>query len=106
MEKMISRTAAINEVERAKVRVSHSVERAITRGVIEIVDDIGKSIAGLPVTEQKTGKWVGADTQCGIACFVCGVAVDDFCHSADYIDLDYEPNFCPNCGAKMDEVTT
>ena len=32
------------------------------------------------------------------------VAVDDFCHSADYIDLDYEPNFCPNCGAKM-EVT-
>lgn len=47
------------------------------------------------------GKWVGADAQCGIACSVCGVAVDDFCHSADYIDLDYEPNFCPNCGADM-----
>lgn len=47
------------------------------------------------------GKWVGSDTQCGIACSICGVAVDDFCHSADYIDLDYEPNFCPNCGADM-----
>ena len=47
------------------------------------------------------GKWVGEDTQCGIACSVCGVAVDDFCYSADYIDLDYEPNFCPNCGADM-----
>ena len=51
------------------------------------------------------GKWVGADTQCGIGCSVCGVAVDDFCHSADYMDLDYEPNFCPNCGADMRKTT-
>ena len=58
---------------------------------------------GIPSAQPKRikGKWVGADTQCGIACSVCGVAVDDFCHSVDYIDLDYEPNFCPNCGADM-----
>ena len=54
-------------------------------------------------TESKriVGKWIGSETQCGIACSKCGVAVDDFCHSIDYIELDYEPNFCPNCGADM-----
>lgn len=51
--------------------------------------------------EQKTGKWVGADSQCGIGCPFCGAPVDDFCNSIDYIDLKYEPNFCPNCGADM-----
>lgn len=52
--------------------------------------------------EQHTGKWIPSDSQCGIQCSVCGVPVDDFCHSIDYIDLDYKPNFCPNCGAKME----
>lgn len=47
------------------------------------------------------GEWVGSDSQCGIACSVCGVSVDDFCCSADYIDMNYQPNFCPNCGADM-----
>ena len=64
---------------------------------------VRKAFDAMPPAEPKRirGKWVGADTQCGIACSVCGVAVDDFCHSADYIDLDYEPNFCPNCGANI-----
>lgn len=48
------------------------------------------------------GKWIGSDTQCGIACSVCGTPVDDFCGSIDYILLEYKPNFCPHCGAKMD----
>ena len=51
--------------------------------------------------ERKTGKWIGADSQCGIGCPFCGTPVDDFCSSIDYIDLNYEPNFCPNCGADM-----
>lgn len=52
-------------------------------------------------SEQRIGKWIPSDSQCGIRCSVCGVPVDDFCHSIDYIDLDYEPNFCPNCGLPM-----
>jgi len=51
--------------------------------------------------ERKNGEWVGADSQCGIGCPFCGTPVDDFCSSIDYIDLRYEPNFCPNCGADM-----
>ena len=53
--------------------------------------------------KQRTGKWIPSDSQCGIRCSVCGAPVDDFCHSIDYIDLVYEPNFCPNCVAKMTE---
>lgn len=52
--------------------------------------------------KQQKGKWIPSDSQCGIQCSACGVPVDDFCHSIDYIDLDYEPNFCPNCGLKME----
>ena len=48
------------------------------------------------------GKWIGCDTQCGIACSVCGTPVDGFCGSIDYIHLSYEPDFCPHCGAIMD----
>ena len=62
-------------------------------------------IQGMPTVDAvpvRHGRWVGSDSQCGIACSVCGVAVDDFCCSADYVDMNYQPNFCPNCGAKMD----
>lgn len=48
------------------------------------------------------GRWTGSDTQCGISCSVCGMPVDDFCGSIDYICLEYEPNFCPHCGSTMD----
>ena len=55
---------------------------------------------------RKKGKWVGADSQCGIGCPFCGTPVDDFCSSIDYINLSYEPNFCPNCGADMRDSFT
>ena len=51
MSETISRDAAINELERAKVRVNHSVERAIGRGIIEILDDVEKNIKALPPTQ-------------------------------------------------------
>lgn len=53
--------------------------------------------------ERIRGRWIPTDSQCGIGCSVCGYPVDNFCHSIDYIDLEYEPNFCPNCGADMRE---
>ena len=68
---------------------------------------IEKYINALPATIDVVpivhGKWIkGCDTQCGIACSVCGTPVDDFCGSIDYILLEYEPGFCPHCGAIMD----
>lgn len=51
--------------------------------------------------DRNVGMWVSSDSQCGIGCPFCGKPVDDFCNSIDYIDLLYEPNYCPNCGAKL-----
>lgn len=56
--------------------------------------------------ERIKGRWIEAESQCGIKCSNCGYPVDDFCYSIDYIDLDYAPNFCPNCGSDNREVTT
>ena len=62
-----------------------------------------KELNPADVAPVRHGRWIGCDTQCGIACSVCGTPVDDFCHSIDYIDLAYKPKYCPNCGARMDE---
>lgn len=64
------------------------------------------TIIELPSIQPKRGRWIAAESQCGIKCSNCGYPVDDFCHSIDYIDLDYAPNFCPNCGVDMREVIT
>ena len=70
----------------------------------ELMDAVIQCYNNLPSAQpRKKGKWVGADSQCGIGCPFCGTPVDDFCSSIDYIDLSYEPNFCPNCGADMRE---
>ena len=58
MDDVISRQQAINNVERAKIHVSHSVERAIGRGIIEILDELEKNIRGLPSAQPKRGKWI------------------------------------------------
>ena len=62
-----------------------------------------KELNPADVAPVRHGRWIGCDTQCGIACSICGTPVDDFCHSIDYIDLAYKPNYCPNCGARMNE---
>lgn len=96
----ISKQEAIAAIEAEKTRRGDYLTSSYVG--YEIAE---KVVAKLPPAEPRRmrGRWVGADTQCGIACSVCGVAVDDFCHSADYIDLDYNPDFCPNCGADMRE---
>lgn len=67
---------------------------SVCRGGVKMMP----TVDAVPV---RHGRWVGSDSQCGIACSVCGVSVDDFCCSVDYIEMNYQPNFCPNCGADM-----
>lgn len=108
---------AIAEAKRQAIKSSDCIDRqaaldifddynvAVENGQIEAYSRDRKRLCDLPpVQPQRTGKWIPADSQCGIRCSACGAPVDDFCHSIDYIDLVYEPNFCPNCGAKMEGV--
>ena len=54
-------------------------------------------IALAPTVEQKHGRWIEADGgDCCYKCSECG-----FLRDAYILD---ESNYCPNCGAKMDEV--
>ena len=78
MNGTISRDAAINKIEQAKVRVFHSVERAIGRSIVEILDDVEKDIRGLPSAEPQI-------IQC------------KDCKYAEYID-DVKTLWCTECG--------
>ena len=59
------------------------------------VDCILKSIPAADVAPVRHGKW-----KCNKPCPVCGV--DRFEGLDADIWADWEPPYCPNCGAKMD----
>lgn len=50
--------------------------------------------------EQKHGYWTGPDDY---DCSVCGENYMEIA-DADAYASGWKPNYCPNCGAKMDEV--
>lgn len=59
-------------------------------GIIERLD-------GLPTAEPRKGKWVSLDDFRG--------KYNDYGYKCSKCDehLDYEANYCPNCGARMEE---
>lgn len=50
--------------------------------------------------KPKRGRWI-LNSQYGTECSECGTAMFKIV-GAPY--TTFEPNYCPNCGAKMDEV--
>lgn len=104
MADLIDRKAMLNHIEKIRqdaLMIDNIHESSIIMMGMNLCE---KAVMNQPSLqpERKKGKWVGSDSQCGIACSVCGVSVDDFCCSTDYIDMNYQPNFCPNCGARME----
>ena len=50
----------------------------------------------IAIEERKTGKWIKFSNSCTIRCNQCGQEMTSLC------DIKL-PNYCPNCGAKMEE---
>lgn len=66
----------------------------------ERIEAIDMAISALQEPERKTGKWINHRNDNGhnIAdCSECG-------ETLQWFDDDIKPNFCPNCGAKMEET--
>ena len=62
-------------------------------GVLETTEEPSYYIR--PSAEAVQGEWVGL-----AECSVCGKQADDFIDG--YVDgIEYLPNYCPNCGARM-----
>lgn len=72
----------------------HGFEHTMYRKVCEAEIAIGKTTAA-DVAPVRHGRW-----KCNKPCPVCGV--DRFEGLDADIWADWEPPYCPNCGAKMD----
>ena len=64
---------------------------------IETVLEYAENLPAADVAPVRHGRW-----KCNKPCPVCGV--DRFDGLDADIWADWEPPYCPNCGAKMDEV--
>ena len=87
MDDLISRQAAIDAL--------YSVDEYNSRSV--------KAIKQLPPIQPKRGRWIKLDMHRGMADHKCSV-----CEQECYVPTCMgEPMyaFCPNCGAKMEEIT-
>lgn len=63
--------------------------------------DIVRKIAAADVTPVRHGRWVDHCVR-DWRCSECGDKIIKF-RSVDGYCYDDKPNFCPNCGAKMDK---
>lgn len=67
------------------------------------IDAILNMLNGLPPAqpERKTGRWVSQKGG-GYCCSECGrYALDEL--DGNFIHVAFESNFCPYCGAKMED---
>lgn len=65
---------------------------------IETVLEYAENLPAADVTPVMHGRW-----ECGKPCPICGK--DRFKGIDADIWADWEPPYCPNCGAKMEEVS-
>jgi hypothetical protein len=103
----ISRKAAIDALDEYFVRIGELKRRGLNKGEKAISLDTVGVIKTLPPAQPKRGRWLycedtTADCVDGYRCDQCGLFVPwDYQHKSIGYIKDY--NFCPNCGAKMEE---
>ena len=81
----------------------HGFEHAMYRKICEAEIAIGKTQAA-DVAPVRHGRWElygnDDDLSASFFCSLCGWNMDE----NEYLDRWSHLNYCPNCGAKMDEV--
>ena len=102
MDEFIEKWSVVNrlidiENEFQQYKPFHGFEHAMYRKICEAEIAIGKTQA-TDVAPVRHGRW-----ECNKPCPVCGR--DRFEGLDADIWADWEPPYCPNCGAKMDEVS-
>lgn len=106
MSDLISRQAAIDALmeKDKKLRNINWYDKPYAEGECRGIDEALSIISNLPSAqpERKMGKWIKA---CGIdhACSVCQSSYMDYVDGWEYEPSGKLPNFCPNCGAKMED---
>lgn len=81
------------------------------QGAIE-VEEFAEAIANCPTVEQRHGHWIEEKTETGrkVYCSNCKHSAPFICVADDYYGTRMHGEIkktkcCPDCGAKMDEVT-
>lgn len=59
--------------------------------------EFASAINSIPTAEPKVGRWIRAEGE--LICSICEYPAEFNPLSSDFI----ETNYCPNCGAKMEE---
>lgn len=93
----IEREALISEFKRLKLGENGLIEKIFADGVYAVLENFPTA----DVQEVRHGKWELID-ECaneGIYCSNCHKKV----YRAKYANQKVKSNYCPNCGAKMDE---
>lgn len=67
-------------------------------GAMQVLDELEPADVA-PVVH---GRWIDDGTEFGCQCSECGKSLDDYVAPTEYASLNEIPNFCPNCGARMD----
>ena len=55
-----------------------------------------------PDEVRGVGKWDRVETEFGLRCPKCGKLLDEYVNGGEWVALSEIPNYCPNCGAKME----
>ena len=66
------------------------------------IDVIKKFPTISPDETRGVGKWDRVETEFGLRCPKCGKLLDEYVNGGEWVALSEIPNYCPNCGAKME----
>ena len=73
------------------------------KAALGMVRDVVNSAPTVSPDEVRgVGKWDRVETEFGLRCPKCGKLLDEYVNGGEWVALSEIPNYCPNCGAKME----